>query len=263
MVVCAERFRRQLVELLLAGPTPVRHPRPDSNLWYTALMQAKILSWNIWISSHFELVKDLLKNSGADIIGLQEVREDDPGRETVKYLNSLGYKHIFAPTVKAWGGNDGPAIFAKYEIISSKKYVLSDDNSRVAVQADIKLGDKILHVFSTHLSHTHQKETDAQMHQVTNLLMYIPTELSILMGDFNATPESQTIKKVKERLIDTDPKDQPTWSAYPEGCPICKPQKIDIRLDYIFKTKDIKTHSYKVEASKGSDHLPISVVVEL
>lgn len=229
-------------------------------------MQIKILSWNIWIDSHFELVKEFLKNADADIIGLQEVREDDPSRETVKYLKSLGYQHVFAPIAKTWGGNvwnDGPAIFSKYEIITSKKYMLSDEDSRAAAQADIKVGDETLHVFSTHLTHTHQQDSAVQLQQVEELLKHILPESSILMGDFNAIPSSQTIQKVRELLVDTDTNEQPTWSVYPEGCVTCNPQKIDIRLDYIFTSKDIRTHSYKVEDSKGSDHLPISVIAEL
>ncbi len=63
-------------------------------------MQVKILSWNIWIDSYFDQIKDFLKKCDADIIGLQEVREDDPSRESIKYLDSLGYKYVFAPTEK-------------------------------------------------------------------------------------------------------------------------------------------------------------------
>ena len=229
-------------------------------------MRIKILSWNIWIDSHFDEVKDFLKKSDADIIGLQEVREDDPARETIKFLNSLGYRHVFAPIAKEWGGkvwNDGPAVFTKFNILSSEKYILSKEDSRAGVRADVKIGDKLLHVFSTHLTHTHQKDSEIQLQQVKDLLGYIPPKMSVLTGDFNAIPESQTIQKVKEQLIDADPNNEPTWSVYPEGCVICNPQKIDIKLDYIFTTKDIKTHGYKVESSKGSDHLPISVVIEI
>ena len=83
------------------------------------------------------------------------------------------------------------------------------------------------------------------------------------MGDFNATPESETIRKMSEVLVDTDPTSAPTWSVYPAGCLVCNPQAIDTRLDYIFTTPDIKTSSFKVEQSKGSDHLPISVIAEI
>lgn len=229
-------------------------------------MQVKILCWNIWIDSHFDQIKEFLRNSHADIIGLQEVREDDQSRETIKYLNSLGYKQVFVPTEKDWGEevwSDGPAVFTSYEIASSNKYVLSEDGMYVAAEADIKIGDNILHVFCTHLTHTHQKNSATQLRQVEKLLKHIPSGMSVLMGDFNATPKSSTIQKVKTQLLDTDSEDLPTWSVYPQGCNICNPQEIDIRLDYIFTTKDIKTHSYKVEESKGSDHLPISVIIEL
>lgn len=229
-------------------------------------MQIKILSWNIWIDSHFDQVKEFLKNSNADIVGLQEVREDDPARETIKYMDSLGYKYVFAPIAKSWDGevwNFGPAIFTKLQIISFQKYTLSDQDSRSLVQADVKVGDKLIHTFCTHLTHTHQQESDIQLQQVEELLKYIPNKDSVLLGDFNAIPIGKTIQKVRESLLDTDPSNQPTWSVYPEGCVTCNPQKIDIRLDYIFTTKDIRTHSFKVEDSRGSDHLPISIIMEL
>ena len=83
------------------------------------------------------------------------------------------------------------------------------------------------------------------------------------MGDFNATPESPVIKSIQKVLVDSDPSSTPTWSVYPEGCRICNPQKLDTCLDYIFTSIDLKTSSFKVEESKASDHLPISVVVEI
>ncbi|MDZ4226986.1 MAG: hypothetical protein U1D26_00745, partial [Patescibacteria group bacterium] len=69
------------------------------------------------------------------------------------------------------------------------------------------------------------------------------------------------IKRMGKALKDTDPSHAPTWSVYPEGCKVCNPQAIDVRLDYIFASRDLKTHSPKVESSKASDHLPISVTV--
>lgn len=228
-------------------------------------MQVKLLSWNIWVDSHFKKVKDFLKDSEANIISLQEVSENDPSRDTVKFLKSLGYDYVFSPTKKDWSGDlsYGPAIFTNFDLVASKKYVLSKEDMNTTVRADIKIGKSILTVFSTHLSHTHQKDSIDQLHQVETILKFIPSRKSVLTGDFNSIPKSKTIQKVREKLVDTDLKNLPTWSVYPEGCVVCKPQKIDIRLDYIFTTKDVKTHSYKVEYSNGSDHLPISVVLEI
>lgn len=41
-------------------------------------MILKILSWNIWIDGFFDQAAEFLEKSGADIIGLQEVVNDDP-----------------------------------------------------------------------------------------------------------------------------------------------------------------------------------------
>lgn len=229
-------------------------------------MTLKILSWNIWVDGYFDQISDFLKKSSADIIGLQEVKNDDPKRDIIKYLDGLGYQHAFAPFEKKWGGKvyrDGPAIFSKYPIRKTKTYVLSKTDSRVGLRADIQVKDKILHVFNTHLLHTHQKESKVQAEQAANLIKALPSDRTIVMGDFNATPDSQTIKIMKRSSLDSDPSSTPTWSVYPEGCLTCNPQEINIRLDYIFTSKDIVAKSFEVENSKGSDHLPIAAVVEI
>ncbi|MFA6437065.1 MAG: endonuclease/exonuclease/phosphatase family protein [Candidatus Paceibacterota bacterium] len=229
-------------------------------------MQIKILSWNIWIEGKFNQVKDFLKTCNADIIGLQEVQADIPERNIIDYLESLGYQHVFAPIKKTWGGkiwNDGPAVFSKYKIINAETYILSEVDGRAAARADIQIKNKVLHVFSTHLIHTHQQESEEQNEQVKNLIKVLPQDNLVVIGDFNAAPDSTAIKSMQNVLIDTDPLSLPTWSVYPEGCLRCNPQTIDIRLDYIFTSKDVKTNSFKVEDSKSSDHLPISINIEI
>jgi len=229
-------------------------------------MKLKVLSWNIWIDGYFDQVANFLRKSQADIIGLQEVVDDDPKRDIIKILDKEGYESYFGSAEHSWDGKvyrDGPAIFSKHKITKTETHVLSKEDKRVAVQADIVVGEKTLHVFSTHLIHTHQKRGEEQDIQVSNLIKKLPTEHTILMGDFNATPESSVIRSVNKVLIDTDSDSLPTWSTYPEGCLVCNPQVVDTRLDYIFTSKDLKTNSYKVENSKASDHLPILALIEI
>lgn len=228
-------------------------------------MILKILSWNIWIDGYFDQISDFLKKSDADIIGLQEVKENDPERDVIGYLSSLGYKHVFAPRQihKRTGVHFGPAVFSKYKIESSRVHSLSKKEDRVAVQVNIRVDNQILHVFSMHLSHTHQQESEIQIEQGLNLIKLLPNKNTIVMGDFNATPESLTIKNMQKVLVDTDPSSLPTWSVYPEGCHSCKPQGLSFRLDYIFTSKDISIKSFGVGDSKGSDHLPITALIEI
>jgi len=229
-------------------------------------MQLKILSWNIWIDGHFDQITDFLKSSNADIIGLQEVLKNDNKRDVISFLADLDYNHAFAPIKKVWGNetwNDGPALFSKYEISNVQKYELSRTDARAAVSADIKVEDRVLHIFTTHLIHTHQQQTNIQEEQMNNLIKLLPGEQTIVMGDFNAIPDSSVIKNMRNVLVDSDPTSAPTWSVYPEGCVTCKPKGIEIRLDYIFTSKDIRILSSQVESSKASDHLPISAVIEV
>lgn len=231
-------------------------------------MQLKVLSWNIWIDGYFDEYKKLFDRVDADIIGLQEVKDTDTDaeRDVIGYLTGKGYHQIFLPVRKTWGDNvfnDGPALFTKLPMLSTETYVLSKEDARGAVRADIQAGDRVLHVFSTHTLHTHQERSEVQMEQIETLLKAIPSENAIVMGDFNATPESDAIQRMKEVLVDSDPDSLPTWCVYPAGCSKCDLSAVDTRLDYIFTTKDVKTRSFKVEDSKGSDHLPISVIIEV
>ena len=228
-------------------------------------MELKVISWNIWDEGHFDEIAQFLKSSEADIIGLQEVLPFSKSIPIIEFLTSLGYEHVYAPARLSSDEKEemGNAVFSKYPIISNAVHVLSDENKRIAVQADISVEGKIVHVFSVHLLHTHQQPSSIQELQADNLLKVLPQEKVIVMGDFNATPESVAVQKMHSVLTDTDTTHTPTWSVYPEGCPVCNLQKIDTRLDYIFLSSDIKIITSKVENSKGSDHLPISVIVEV
>ena len=57
-------------------------------------MRLKILSWNIWLDGNLEAVTELIRNSNADIIGLQEViPEREP--DILRSIEGLGYQSTF------------------------------------------------------------------------------------------------------------------------------------------------------------------------
>ncbi len=231
-------------------------------------MKLKVLSWNIWCDGYFDEISRFLSFFDADIIGLQEVLPQSKNIPVIDFLGSLGYEHAYGPALtmplaKGTSEEMGNAIFSKHKILGRNIHVLSQENKRIAVQADIEVRGVVLHVFSVHLLHTHQQPSKIQDLQTENLIKVLPKEKTIVMGDFNATPESNPLKRMKEVLVNTDTGLAPTWSVYPEGCPTCSPQKIDTRLDYIFTSRDLKSNGPRVEDSRGSDHLPISVAVEV
>lgn len=229
-------------------------------------MDIKILSWNIWIDCDFGKLTEFLSHTDADIIGLQEVKADDPGRDVIGFMKQHGYAHVFAETKQEWGGaiyRHGPALFTKLPVVHRETHLLDTHDERAVARADIQVNGTVLHVFSTHLVHTHQQPSIAQAQQVKNLLQLLPQEHTIVMGDFNATPESDTVARMTDMLVHTDPTNTPTWSVHPAGCTVCNPHTVDTRLDYIFATRDIEVVDSQVEQSYASDHLPITAVVHV
>ncbi|MEK7103014.1 MAG: endonuclease/exonuclease/phosphatase family protein [Patescibacteria group bacterium] len=217
-------------------------------------MDLKVLSWNILIDGDLEKWKEFLQQQNADIIGLQEVKDDDLERDVIGFLNKLGYEHTFARTEQIWDGKTyrhGSAIFSKFPIIHSEKIQLEKgDDERAAAYAQIDINGDVLHVFSAHLTHTHQQPSLEQEEEVRKLINRLPSKHVVVVGDFNAIPHSSSIQMMKKILVDTDPISVPTWSVHPEGCISCNPQEIDIKLDYIFVSSDLKTHSLSLASPK-------------
>lgn len=231
-------------------------------------MKLKILSWNIWCDCHFDHVVGLLEKSEADIIALQEVSFDDPDRDITTVLKNKGYHFVSGPSAEFTDSNNrhhvlNNAIFSKFPIVDSKVHVLKADTRPTTIEAQINIDNTKLTVFSIHIKHSHQQRHQIQDEQLETLLQISPSQHTIIMGDFNSVPDSYVVKKMEERFVSANIKQLPTWSVYPEGCPVCKPKKIDICLDYIFLTSDIKYGSFKVEESEGSDHLPVFLTIEV
>jgi endonuclease/exonuclease/phosphatase family metal-dependent hydrolase len=246
-------------------------------------MQLKILTWNIWGGKFLSEVIAFLKEADPDIILLQEVIKTDDGGNTGRAIaEALGYQ---APACALdmkissnWTGPQrekevvldfGNAIVSKYPIENVKPYDLSPEASRVIVSGDIKVGDEVLHVFSVHLKHNHIGEKfsslfdDLQKEQADNLLAILPTQNVIVAGDFNGAATSEAVQKMQVILTDTDPTQAPTWSAHLKGCSTCQPKSVSTRFDYIFVSSNISSGICTVHPSPASDHLPVSVILEI
>ncbi len=240
-------------------------------------MKIKVLCWNIWCGTHLEEVIEFLKKADADIIGLQEVCEDTRGSIGEIIAKELGYHYVHAVNmdlpvryIPGYGDDDmrkikfGPAILSKHKIVKSQVIELTKEDNRLIIQADVEIGNQIVHVYSIHLKHTCQKYLELQDLQAENLINITSNEKTIVMGDFNSLPESIVVKKIKNALKDTEESiATPTWSVYKNGCTMCRVDSIRYKLDYIFTSKDLVANSFTVHDSKGSDHLPISAIIEI
>ncbi|MCM3439334.1 endonuclease/exonuclease/phosphatase family protein [Metabacillus halosaccharovorans] len=77
----------------------------------------------------------------------------------------------------------------------------------------------------------------------------------MILGDLNATPESNEMKALYDHYLDVFA-DQPTAFTYSAK----NPTK---RIDYIFTSYDVETVKTEVIQSLASDHLPITAEIGL
>src|SRR3989344_7052569 len=100
-------------------------------------MRLKVLSWNIWGGRYLPQVIDFLKESNADIIGLQEVSRDPGGANNAAEVigKQLGCRWVYG-AIKQLKASEiglksektiewGNAILSKHEIIENKNHPLS------------------------------------------------------------------------------------------------------------------------------------------
>lgn len=225
-------------------------------------MDIKLLSWNIWGGIFLPEVTEFLKSANADIIALQEVEETDEFVNTASILSeTLDYEFVYARSMQytfrdktAFRGN---AILSRLHIAGSRSHELSHENPRTAMLADIAVNDTVIHAASVHLIHSEEQPSPLQEEQVRTLLSVIPKEKMIVMGDFNAIPESSAVSLMGHGFREADPGMHPTWCLYPEGPETRMPGRVNTKIDYIFTSPDMKIHDFSVGSSDGSDHLPI------
>ena len=229
-------------------------------------MQLKIISWNIYGGRKLPEMIECLREANADIIGLQEVLQDEGGaNNSAKAIaDVLGYTYVYETTTllipsishllekhkiennMEWGN----AILSKYPLSDRNVHVLSGDRKRTALEATVKIEGKSLRIFSTHLVYAAVQPSEIQTTQVHNLIKVLPKENCLVMGDFNTTPDSKAIEDMSKVMMNTE-SDPTKFSADGQ------------KLDYIFSTADIKTLSSGTIDSQASDHLPIFSIIEI
>lgn len=239
-------------------------------------MQFKFISWNIWGGKNRDQVVSFLQNTPFDILALQEVTvRDNQGNlenDALIIAEKLGYHVTYATAFRTDRHETvydlGNAIISKYPIEKTQVHELSDlsqyeKNSttepRNAVQADIRGEDgTVIHVISTHLGYSQDLQaTPLQTYQLNKLLELVPREKTVLMGDFNSEPTSTIIQRLSEEFVVLNHLTNPSWTNFKN------PSHPQHRIDYIFTTHDIHTHSFSIENSQASDHFPLFATLEV
>lgn len=173
---------------------------------------------NRW-QERFPIIVDLLHAEQPDFVGLQEVHLQVQQAHLIQgalnYLNpDKPYKlrvaeDTFTPAILA------NAILSRHEIIEHERVELPQFY-RIAQYIKVEIEDHILMVANTHLHHKPYKDESIRLPQMQHLLEWLQTQSCtayVVMGDFNARPDSETIAYAKQSLS----------SAY-EAIHLCEPE---------------------------------------
>lgn len=239
-------------------------------------MELVVLSQNIlgggplWSLRRKRLCR-LIRELRPDIVGLQEVRAPNAngsGSQAHEIAAILGDYHVeFAPArVAADGSCEGVAVLYRHNVVESAVTALTLDNSdrwdrgnqRVVLACLMEVEGVRVQVFATHLSLSRaaRERTLAELSEVVSATQArSPSEVTVILGDFNAPPGEQAICRLVEA---THEPWVDAWSAlhgtggghtWPTPWPLR-------RIDYVFVQL---TPSFRLEAChrmrhRGSDH---------
>lgn len=227
----------------------------------------RCLTLNLWgaeppLDQRMALVASGLRDLAPDVVALQEVRETPSQlpNQAETLARAAGYNHVFAPATPIGGGQEGLAILAREPIAEHAVLTLphaEPSERRVLLSARLGEAPSAIWVHTTHLNYRlhHGKQREDQVQAIADSLAQRMTDVAhdvpqILMGDFNARPESDEIRWLRglvtlngRRTYFQDAWDRThpgeagwTWTRanpYTTKCAFLEP---DRRLDYIFTT---------------------------
>ncbi len=221
----------------------------------------RIMSYNIHhgISMEGRLdiegIAEVIKESGAHIVGLQEVDNrfirslfQD---QTKKLAEILDMHYYFGENFTLLGAGYGNAVLSKFPIINASNLQLEGSReSRGVISASIDIHGKDINFLVTHLSRN-QSIRDVQVQRIGEYISLLEDEV-ILVGDFNSVPGTKEIMYIERRLKEA------AKEAGKDGLyTFVNRDGTKARIDYIFLSPSITVSDVWTIDSDASDHLPL------
>jgi endonuclease/exonuclease/phosphatase family metal-dependent hydrolase len=209
-----------------------------------------------------EALARVIEESGADVVGLQEVSRGWlvwGGMDMLTWLSQrLDMPYVWGPTADEQWGN---AILSRYPIKSVEFFNLPPEDVLILrgyIWADIEVDGKTLSVVTTHFSERDDQDEIRTMQASEILSTWNNQGATVIMGDLNALPDSQAITLMLDGgLIDISREigEQPTYTYYSANP--------DHQIDYIFVSSDLGYRDFAIPETTASDHLPLAVTIVL
>ncbi|WP_344073825.1 endonuclease/exonuclease/phosphatase family protein [Streptomyces crystallinus] len=212
----------------------------------------------------------VVKDSGADVVGLQEVDRHYDARsdfvdQAAWLAERLGMHVVYGANLSLDPPRSGEprreygtAILSRFPVTGSHNTPLprpGDLEQRGLLEADINVEGTAVRFLTTHLDHTSQSARQTQAEAVKNLVAG-STRPTVLVGDLNAPPAAREVLTLTRSLSDVWRKAGDGGAGYTFDAR--NPHK---RIDYVLTSAGISARQAEVIESDASDHLPVTVEV--
>lgn len=191
---------------------------------------------------------------GADLILMQEMNPEAVDR--IARAHALRY--VYYPASIKHGQDWGNAILSRWPLHADHKVLLPhadpySDTRRIAVGADVDLGEIRLRVYSTHIA-TPPLGLGARLEQVETILEDAASAGAVVLGgDFNTSDPGS-----EDQVLDLAAGHGFTWAS-DQARDTSRRWGLDFTLDYVFARGLLAGASGTVSGEVGSDHRPIWV----
>jgi endonuclease/exonuclease/phosphatase family metal-dependent hydrolase len=211
-------------------------------------------------------VADVLRDLGADVIGLQEV-DARPGltHDSVQMEfigHALGLHPIAGPTI--WRGDNGDhfgnALLTRQRVLAVRHIDLTvyRREPRAAIDADLEVGGAVVRFIVTHLGLL-PGERRKQVLRLIEALARPPSrpgQLIVLAGDINEWfSVGRPLRWLHERLGEA-----PALATFPAVLPVFALDRIWVRPRRAVRAQAVHVTP---TARIASDHLPVAAEIEL
>ncbi|MFD8144037.1 endonuclease/exonuclease/phosphatase family protein [Streptomyces sp. NPDC059708] len=252
-----------LVLLLGPGSTPGARPLPSGTA--REAVPDRVATWNICnpcggSERNFGRAKEIAAVA-PQVIGLQEacVRDVEEIRTYLEEVYGLVYRVAYGSVLRNWNrcgglpwspGGFGQAILSAAPMTDrvSVGYPDGGSENRGYLAVTTLVGGRPVRVFDTHLAERRQPQVRAG--QVRVLAPEVARhDRAIVLGDFNAVPESSELA--------------PMWPLARDADPACRPAPTDdtctpttdwnLKFDYVF-LRGLTPRTHHIRPSPYSDH---------
>ncbi|MBB3089969.1 endonuclease/exonuclease/phosphatase family protein [Nocardioides albus] len=267
-----------LLPLLLLGSVSLAVPAPaaaddaDAADGADGARVVDVMTFNVHHAQGTDAVLDLqriadvIENSGADVVGLQEVDRHYSARsgwvdQPAALARLLGWHSAYGanldappPAGQTERSQYGTAVLSRYPIVSSENthlYNADGKEQRGLLRATIDVRGQRLDFYSTHLEHSSQ---DIRQHQTTEIVDLVDeADPAIVVGDFNAYPDAPEIATLTAAFDDA-------WEVAGRGDGFTYPaEEPHGRIDNLYVTDRVRPVTAEVVMADpvASDHLPV------